>query len=88
MLVPQATNDLRDYQARAPGNLRYNTREKTYLAGPDFRPLFGEPSAEAWLRDAEAPHGLPVESMPLPARRLAPLGAAAAGAGAAGRRST
>lgn len=70
--VPQATNDLRDYQARAPGNLRYDTREKTYLAGPDFRPLFGEPSAEAWLRDAEAPHGLPVEIMPLPARRLDP----------------
>ncbi|WP_431303334.1 WYL domain-containing protein [Sediminicoccus sp. BL-A-41-H5] len=70
--VPQATNDLRDYQARAPGNLRYDTREKTYLAGPDFRPLFGEPSAEAWLRDAEARHGLPVEIMPLPARRLDP----------------
>lgn len=70
--VPQATKDLRDYQARAPANLRYDTREKTYLAGPDFRPLFGEPSAEAWLRDAEAPHGLPVEIMPLPARRLDP----------------
>jgi hypothetical protein len=27
--VPQATNDLRDYQARAPGNLRSDTREKT-----------------------------------------------------------
>ncbi len=70
--VPQATNDLRDYQARAPRNLRYDTREKTYLAERDFRPLFGEPSAEAWLRDAQAPHGLPVEVMPLPARRLDP----------------
>jgi hypothetical protein len=70
--VPQATNDLRDYQARAPRNLRYDTREKTYLAEREFRPLFGEPNAEAWLLDAGAPHGLPVAVMPMPARRLDP----------------
>lgn len=70
--VPQATNDLRDYQARAPRNLRYDTREKAYLAETDFRPLFGEPSAEAWLRDTGAPHGLPVAVMPMPSRRLDP----------------
>lgn len=70
--VPQATNDLRDYQARAPRNLRYDTREKAYLAERDFRPLFGEPNAEAWLLDAHAPRGLPVAVMPMPARRLDP----------------
>jgi hypothetical protein len=70
--VPQATNDLRDYQARAPWNLRYDTREKAYLAERDFRPLFGEPNAEAWLLDAHAPRGLPVAVMPMPARRLDP----------------
>ena len=70
--VPQATNDLRDYQARAPRNLRYDTREKAYLAERDFRPLFGAPSAEAWLLEASAPHGLPAAVMPMPARRLDP----------------
>jgi hypothetical protein len=70
--VPQATNDLRDYQARAPRNLRYDTREKAYLAERDFRPLFGEPNAEGWLLDALAPRGLPVAMMPMPARRLDP----------------
>ena len=70
--VPQATNDLRDYQARAPRNLRYDTRNKAYLADGDFRPLFGAPSAEAWLMDPNAPHGLPAAVMPMPARRLDP----------------
>lgn len=70
--VPQATNDLRDYQARAPKNLRYDTRERTYLAERDFCPLFGEPNAEAWLLDTVSPHGLPVSIMPMPVRRLDP----------------
>jgi hypothetical protein len=72
--VPQATNDLRDYQARAPGNLRYDTREKAYLAEEGFRPLFGEPSAEAWLLDARADEArpLPVVVTPRPERRVDP----------------
>lgn len=72
--VPQATNDLRDYQARAPGNLRYDTREKAYLAEEEFRPLFGEPSAEAWLMDAGADDRrlLPVCVIPRPERRVDP----------------
>lgn len=72
--VPQATNDLRRYLDLAPGNLRYDPKEKAYLAGPDFRPLFGPPSAEAWLQ-ALAPAGggaLPVEVTPLPPRRIDP----------------
>lgn len=70
--VPQATNDLRDYQARAPRNLRYDTREKAYLAEPDFQPLFGPPDAESWLLDRDVPHGLPVGLTPMPARRIDP----------------
>ena len=52
--VPQATNDLREYQARAPANLRYDTREKAYLAEPGFQPLFGAPEAEAGKQASEA----------------------------------
>lgn len=72
--VPQATNDLREYQARAPGNLRYDTREKAYLAEPGFTPLYGLPSAEAWLSagEAGAPAALPVAVTPIPARRIDP----------------
>ena len=70
--VPQATNDLRDYQARAPGNLRYDTRAKTYLATEGFAPLFGAPSAEAWLLDGEAAHIMPVGVIPRPERRVDP----------------
>lgn len=72
--VPQATNDLREYQARAPGNLRYDAREKAYVTGTAFEPLFGPPSAEAWLAagEAEAAASLPVASTPTPARRIDP----------------
>ncbi len=72
--VPQATNDLRDYQARAPGNLRYDTRAKAYLAEAGFTPLYGPPSAEAWLSagEAGAEAQLPVATTPIPARRLDP----------------
>ena len=72
--VPQATNDLREYQARAPGNLRYDGRAKTYVSEPGFRPLFGAPSAEAWLSAGEsgAAASVPVEVTPLPARRIDP----------------
>ncbi len=72
--VPQATNDLRDYQARAPGNLRYDTREKAYLTEPGFQPLFGAPSAEAWLA-ADAAVGeraMPVGMAPRPVRLVDP----------------
>ena len=71
--VPQATNDLRHYLELAPGNLRYDTRQKAYLAGPDFQPLFGPPDAEAWLRAAAAGRdAFPVEFVPLPPRRIDP----------------
>jgi hypothetical protein len=72
--VPQATNDLREYQARAPGNLRYDTRVKAYLTEPGFTPLYGPPAAEAWLSagEAGAAAAVPVATTPVPARRLDP----------------
>lgn len=72
--VPQATNDFREYQARAPGNLRYDTREKAYLTEPTFQPLYGPPSAEAWLAAgvASADAVMPVATTPLPARQVDP----------------
>ena len=72
--VPQATNDLRDYQARAPGNLRYDTREKAYIAEARFQPLFGVPSAEAWLAgDALVERGeMPIATLPRPMRMVDP----------------
>lgn len=72
--VPQATTDLREYQARAPGNLRYDLREKAYVTEAGFQPLFGPPSAETWLAagEAEGLAALPIGVTPLPARRLDP----------------
>jgi hypothetical protein len=72
--VPQATNDLREYQARTQGNLRYDPREKAYLTEPGFKPLFGPPSAEAWLSAGEtgAAGTVPVGRTPMPARSIDP----------------
>jgi hypothetical protein len=72
--VPQATTDLREYQARAPGNLRYDLRAKAYVTQPEFQPLFGSPSAEAWLAagGSEAHTDLPIGVTPLPARSIDP----------------
>jgi hypothetical protein len=73
--VPQATNDLRRYLELAPANLRYDTRQKAYLAEDGFAPLFGMPDAEAWLRGAAADGGamMPVETTPMPPRRIDPI---------------
>lgn len=69
--VPQATNDLRRYRELAPGNLRYDPRDKAYLTEPGFQPLFGTPSAEAWLQaDEIGLPEMPVEVAPLPSRRI------------------
>jgi hypothetical protein len=72
--VPQATNDFREYQARAPGNVRYDARQKAYLAEPGFQPLFGPPSAETWLSAGEtgAAATVPVGRTPMPARSIDP----------------
>ncbi|MXP41863.1 WYL domain-containing protein [Altererythrobacter soli] len=43
---PQASNDLTEYQRRAPDNAIYDARLKRYVANPSFRPAFlqGAPS--------------------------------------------
>jgi len=70
--VPQATNDLRDYQARVPGNLRYDRQLKAYVAAEGFKPLFGAPSAEAWLGEHELTAGMRVGVIPRPVRFVDP----------------
>lgn len=75
--VPQATIDLKRYQEVAPGNLRYDPREKSYLSEERFTPHFGVPDAEAWLSGLvpmgrTGDGGLTVEAVPGPARALDP----------------
>jgi hypothetical protein len=47
--VPQASADLALYQEQAKGNALYDRNLKTYVAGPRFRPIFLEPSADRYL---------------------------------------
>ena len=47
--VPQASADLTMYQEIAKDNAVYNKTLKTYVAGPRFKPVFFEPSAEQYL---------------------------------------
>jgi hypothetical protein len=47
--VPQASADLTQYQEQAQGNAIYDKTRKTYVAGPRFRPVFFEPSADRYL---------------------------------------
>jgi hypothetical protein len=47
--VPQASSDLTLYQEQAKGNAVYDKTLKTYVAGPRFRSVFFEPSADRYL---------------------------------------
>lgn len=47
--VPQASNDLRNYQQMAPGNIRYDTRVKRYFASERFSPCFIDLDATQYL---------------------------------------
>jgi len=47
--VPQASADLTQYQEQAKNNAIYDKNQKTYVAGPRFRPVFFEPSAARYL---------------------------------------
>jgi hypothetical protein len=49
--TPQATADLDLYSRCADGNLRYDFREKAYLAEPSFVPQFGRSAATRYLDD-------------------------------------
>lgn len=47
--VPQASKDLSQYQAHAPGNVEYDKSEKHYFATDSFGPKFLDPSADRFL---------------------------------------
>lgn len=47
--VPQASKDLSLYQERAPGNMEYDKRAKTYIALPDFTLRYLEPDPHVYL---------------------------------------
>ena len=47
--VPQASNDLSQYQALAPENIAYNKNEKRYVPTGDFQPRFLKPDADRYL---------------------------------------
>lgn len=47
--VPQASKDLSLYQERAPGNMEYDTREKRYIAQPEFTLRYLEPDPYVYL---------------------------------------
>jgi hypothetical protein len=47
--VPQASSDLSKYQEVARGNAVYDGHRKTYVAGPRFKPVFFQPSANQYL---------------------------------------
>src|SRR4051812_39329048 len=81
--VPQASKDLSLYEEKAPGNLRYDKRQKRYLASADFKPVFLTPEADQYLMQlrsvsdrvvaptetwlAEVPQA---DAMPVPHRRV------------------
>lgn len=52
--TPQASIDLREYQAAAPGNIAYDASEKTYVATRDFREVFLKLSPERYLLQLQA----------------------------------
>lgn len=47
--VQQASADLGKYQAAAKENILYDKTAKAYVTGPDFRPVFFDPSADHYL---------------------------------------
>src|SRR5258708_15858218 len=81
--VPQASKDLTLYEEKAPGNLVYDKSAKLYRAAKNFKPVFMEPKADAYLSQLETSLSLddgssevwlaePPESdaMPIPHRRI------------------
>jgi hypothetical protein len=47
--VPQASADLTLYQTQAKNNAVYDKNQKTYVAGPRFKPVYFKPSADSYL---------------------------------------
>jgi hypothetical protein len=82
--VPQASKDLSLYEEKAPGNLRYDKRERRYFASSSFKPVFLNPEADRYLAQLRsvsdhivAPeetwlaHVPDLDAMPIPHRRVA-----------------
>lgn len=81
--VPQASKDLTLYEEKAPGNLTYDKSAKRYVAANNFKPVFLNPDAGAYLAQLRAESltgsGLekswlsaapPFDAMPIPFRRV------------------
>ena len=47
--MPRTLADLTLYQEEARHNAIYDKNQKTYVAGPRFKPVFFEPSAARYL---------------------------------------
>ena len=47
--IPQASEDLRKYHEKAPGNMEYDKRGKFYYAAPRFMPVSTSSDAESYL---------------------------------------
>lgn len=47
--VPQASNDLSQYQALAPENVAYSKSERRYVTTKNFKPRFLKPDADRYL---------------------------------------
>ncbi len=52
--VPQASLDLTEYQKRAEHNTVYDRTEKAYVATPDFKPIFVDPTSGRYLAELYA----------------------------------
>ena len=52
--VPQASNDLSQYQELAPENIAYNKNKKRYEPTDSFRPRFLEPDADRYLAQLQS----------------------------------
>jgi hypothetical protein len=81
--VPQASKDLSLYEEKAPGNLRYDKRERRYFASPRFKPMFLNAEADRYLAQLRSisdhvvtpgetwlAHLPDLDAMPIPYRRV------------------
>lgn len=81
--VPQSSNDLTSYRDRAPNNLRYDAKEKRYLASDTFTPILLKPNPDRYLAQLKAmadhimrvedtwmSHPPPADAMPIPSRKV------------------
>ena len=72
----QATADLSKYTKMAPHNLCYDSKEKTYIVGSDFEPVFSQPEPEEFLSKLQKNNfyylssALSVGTLQLPARKI------------------